>query len=188
MIDVMEQETDLYHLLALIHEFSMKELEFWVTTDVDYVMFMDDWGSQQQLLIPPTIWRSLFKPLYRDYCDIARAHGKFVFMHSDGMIVEIYDDLIEIGVSAINSQLFCMDIVDLSRRAKGRITFWGEIDRQHVLCSDDPQAGRMAVRQVAESLYDPRGGLIAQFELGPGGNPVVAEAIFDEWEQVASKT
>jgi hypothetical protein len=184
MMDVMEQEDDLHRLLTLMQDFYMKEMEFWVTTDVDAVGFMDDWGSQQQLLIPPPIWRDLFKPLYRDYCDLAHAHGKFVFMHSDGMIAEIYDDLIEIGVDALNSQLFCMDLADLRRRAKGRITFWGEIDRQHVMSATDPQVGRDAVRQVAAALYDPAGGIIAQFELGPGGNPAVAEAIFNEWEQI----
>lgn len=48
----------------------------------------------------------------------------------------------------------------------------------------DPQAGRDAVRQVARELYDPAGGIIAEFELGPGGNPAVAAAIFDEWERI----
>jgi len=184
MIDVMEGEDGLFRLLRLIHDFYMKEMEFWVSTDVDAVNFMDDWGSQQQLLIPPPLWRQLFKPLYKDYCDLAHAHGKAIFMHSDGHIAEVYDDLIEIGVDAVNSQLFCMDMADLARRAKGRITFWGEIDRQHVIPAADPQVGRDAVRQVAQHLYDPAGGIIAQFELGPGANPDVALTIFDEWEAV----
>ena len=46
------------------------------------------------------------------------------------------------------------------------MTFWGEIDRQYVLTDEDPDVGRRAVRQVAEHLYDPKGGLIAQFEFG----------------------
>lgn len=184
MLDIMQPEEGVDDLLRIIHEFYMKELEFWVTTDVDAIMFMDDWGAQHQLLIPPGRWRDLFKPLYRAYCDIAHAHGKFVFMHSDGHISEIYDDLIEVGVDAINSQLFCMDIPDLARRAKGKITFWGEIDRQHVLSSPDPQTGREAVQQVAAHLYDPAGGVIAQFEFGPGANPDTAYAIFEEWERV----
>jgi hypothetical protein len=28
---------------------------------------------------------------------------------------------------------FCMDLPEIGRRFKGRITFWGEIDRQRVL-------------------------------------------------------
>lgn len=185
LFDVMDPDAGTRELLQAIHEFHLREVEFWVSTDVDSIMFMDDWGSQRQLLIPPAVWRDLFKPLYKDYCDLARAHGKFVFMHSDGYIAEIYEDLIEIGVNAVNSQLFCMDMEDLGRRAKGRITFWGEIDRQHVLTADDPQVGRDAVREVARHLYDPAGGVIAQFELGLAGNPAVAAAVFDEWDVVS---
>jgi uroporphyrinogen decarboxylase len=185
MLDVMEPDSpDLRGLLARIHGFYLRELEFWVRTDVDSIMFMDDWGAQSQLLIPPPIWRTLFRPLYRDYCDLAHSHGKFAFMHSDGHIAAIYPDLIEVGVDAVNSQLFCMDLSALARH-RGRITFWGEIDRQHVLSSPDAAAGRRAVWQVAEHLYDPRGGLIAQCEAGPGTNPAVCLAVFEAWDEVA---
>jgi hypothetical protein len=89
-------------LLNIIHEFYLREVEFWATTDVDAIFFQDDWGSQQALLIQPDLWREWFKPLYRDYTDIAHAHGKFAFMHSDGNITSIYEDLVETGVDALN--------------------------------------------------------------------------------------
>jgi uroporphyrinogen-III decarboxylase len=187
MMDVMAPEDGAGDLIKAIHDYYMTELEFWVSTDVDAVMFMDDWGSQQSLLIPPPVWRDLFKPLYRDYCELAHSHGKFAFMHSDGCIQEVYTDLAEVGVDAQNSQLFTMDLDLLARTVKGRITFWGEIDRQHVLVDPDPEVARRAVRRVAEALYDPRGGIIAQFELGPGANPDAAFAIHDEWERVHSE-
>jgi hypothetical protein len=37
------------------------------------------------------MWRELFKPLYQEYAEIAHAHGKFAFMHSDGNILDIYE-------------------------------------------------------------------------------------------------
>ena len=37
----------------------------------------------------------------------------------------------------------------------------------------DSKAGRDAVRKVASHLYQPSGGIIAEFELGPGSNPEV---------------
>ncbi|MBC8185881.1 methyltransferase [candidate division KSB1 bacterium] len=184
MIDVMMPEQGGRDLLKAIHDFYLKELEFWVKADVDAIMFMDDWGAQSQLLIPPKIWRQMFKPLYKDYCDLAHSEGKFAFMHSDGCITEIYEDLIEVGVDVINSQLFTMDFAELEKKAKGKISFWGEIDRQHILPSKDPQAGRDAVRKVADHLYDPSGRIIAQFEFGMGANPETALAVFDEWEKV----
>ena len=187
MLDIMDWESESQGILQTIHDFYMREVEFWASTDVDGIMFMDDWGSQHQLLIPPSRWRDIFKPLYKDYCDLANSKGKFPFMHSDGHITAIYPDLIEIGVKAMNSQLFCMDMKELAHIAKGRITFWGEIDRQHVLCSADPEFGRAAVRKVADLLYDPRGGLIAQFEFGLGAHPGQPMAILDEWEKVSER-
>jgi uroporphyrinogen decarboxylase len=184
MMDVMTIEDGVTDILKTIHKFFMTEVELWSSTNIDGIWFMDDWGSQTQLLIPPQIWRALFKPMYKDYCDLAHKNGKYALMHSDGCIIEIYKDIIEVGVDAINSQLFCMDIADLGKRAKGKITFWGEIDRQHVLASNDPEVGREAVREIAECLYDPRGGVIAQFEFGAGANPETAMAIFDEWDRI----
>lgn len=184
LMDMMELDRRSLGLLRTIHEFHLREFEFWVRTGVDAVNFMDDWGSQRQLLIPPRVWREVFKPLYKDYCDLARAHGKFVFMHSDGHIGEIYEDLIEIGVNALNSQLFCMDIPELGRRFKGKIAFWGEMDRQHILTAANPRVGRDAVRRVAAHLFDPAGGIIIQFEIGPGANPETVLAVLEEWEAV----
>jgi len=184
LMDVMEPGEAVRGLLARIHAFYLRECEFWAATDVDGLIFMDDWGAQNALLIPPSVWRELFKPLYRDYCAIARSHGKPIFMHSDGHVLAILADLIEIGVTALNAQLFCMDLAEIARIGKGRITFWGEIDRQHVLPSCDPQAGRDAVRAVARHLYDPAGGLIAQFELGAGAHGPTAIAVFEEWDRV----
>ena len=142
---------------------------------------MDDWGAQHQLLIPPRVWRELFKPLYKDYCDLAHAHGKFTFMHSDGCISEIYEDLAEVGVDAMNSQLFVMDMADLARRVKGRITFWGEMDRQHVLPFGTPDDVRAAVRRVRAALDDGTGGVIAQCEWGKDNPQANIEALFKAW-------
>jgi len=184
LIDVLMPELGCSEMLKIIHEFYLIEMELWAKSDVDFFMFMDDWGSQNQLLISPKIWRELFKPLYKEYCDLAHAYDKFVFMHSDGYITEIYEDIIEIGVDALNSQLFCMDLREIASKAKGKITFWGEIDRQQILPSLNPETGRNAVREVASHLYDPTGGVIAQFEFGVGAHPNTALAIFDEWERV----
>ena len=100
------------------------------------------------------------------------------------MVLSIIPDLIEIGVDALNSQLFTMDMDYLSKIAKGKITFWGEIDRQHVLPSTDPEFVREAVRKVAKHFYDPKGGIFIQFEFGTGAHGPNAIIIFEEWENI----
>ena len=75
-----------------------------------------------------------------------------------------------------------MDIEDLGRRYKGRITFWGEIDRQHVLPFGTVEEVRAAVGRVRRALEDPSGGLIAQFEWGTN-NPVEnVRACLEAWD------
>lgn len=181
MIDMMLGEPGVDELLDRVNDFFTRQLEFWAETEVDALSFMDDWGSQHALLIPPAIWRERFKPVYRRFCEIAREAGKFIFMHSDGCIEEIYPDLIEIGVSAINSQLFCMDIDRVAGMARGKITFWGEIDRQHILNDPDPEAGRRAVRLLREKLWMPEGGIFCEMEIGPGARLDTVRAACEEW-------
>ncbi len=183
-MDLADASKDVLRLRDLLHTFYIQEMTMWAATDVDGVWFMDDWGSQTNLLISPTLWRELFKPLYAQYCQILHAHGKFAFFHSDGNIEKIYPDLIEIGVDAINSQLFCMDIERLGEQYAGKITFWGEIDRQFVLPFGSRLDVEKAVDRVANALMKKhRTGVIAQCEWGLQDPMENIMAVFDHWNK-----
>ncbi len=186
-LDLASPPDELLVLLDRIHGFYKEEMELWAATDVDALFFADDWGSQSSLLVSPLLFRRMFKPLYRDYAEIARRSGKRLFMHTDGNVTEILPDLVEIGVDALNSQLFCMDIEDLGRRFGGRITFWGEIDRQRLLPFGTPGEVRDAVDRVAAALYRD-GGAIAQCEFGVGARPENVAAVFEAWDTFGPRT
>ena len=144
---------------------------------------MDDWGSAHSLLIHPDMWRAIFKPLYQDYCDLIHKAGKHAFFHTDGFIEPIFNDLIEVGIDAINCQLFCMNIEELGRLYKGKITFWGEMDRQHILPFGSQEDIRNAVARVRSALYDPSGGVIAQCEWGKDNSRESIETVFSVWDE-----
>ncbi len=172
---------EFFKLRDIVHDFFVREMEMWAKTDVDAIAFMDDWGTQKSLLISPDMWRTIYKPLYADYCNIIHSSGKKVFFHSDGHIASIYPDLIEVGVDAVNSQLFCMDIEELGAKHKGKITFWGEIDRQNILPFGTTEDIKRAVERVKNALYDTSGGVIAQCEWGNDVPRENVEAVFEEW-------
>lgn len=167
-------------LLSVLHDFYVKRLEAWAATEVDALFIMDDWGMQDSLLISLDMWKDFFKELYREYINIAHRHGKFMLMHSDGCITKIIPELIEMGLDALNSQLFCMDIEELSRKFRGKITFWGEVDRQHLLVKGTAAEVEEAVCKIQNSLYD-NGGVIAQCEFGLGAKPENVAAVFEAW-------
>jgi hypothetical protein len=170
LMDLAEQRPEFVELLRRIHEHYVREVEAWAATDIDAIMIMDDWGMQTGMLAHPRLFRKYFKPMYSDYAAIARQYGKYVFMHSDGNILAIMDDLIECGIQALNSQVACMGIEELGRRFRGRLTFWGEFDRQELLAFGTPAQAAEAVRDFTTHLYA-NGGVIAQCEFGLGAKP-----------------
>jgi len=180
-IDLLEKPKGFSILLDKIHQFYIEEIKLWCKTNVDGIFLMDDWGAQNSLLINPELWKKTWKPMYKEYIDIAHKYEKYVFMHSDGNIFTIIPELIEIGLDALNAQLFCMDIEEIGKRFKGKITFWGEIDRQHLLPYGSMKDIELAVKKVYENLYL-NGGVIAQCEFGPGAKPENIQQVFKTWD------
>ena len=183
-LDIAEQPSEFFDLLRKVHQFYLEELELWASTEVDGLSFMDDWGSQHSLLISPRHWRMIFKPLYKEYIDIAHAHGKKAFMHSDGYTAAILPDLIEIGLDAINTQIFTMDIEELGRQYRGKLTFWGELDRQGLLPHGSTADIEVAVHRVYNAFWE-NGGVIAQCEFGAGSKPENVIKMYETWDELS---
>lgn len=178
-MDLMDPPEGMLRFIEKMHDYYCRLLTKWAQTDVDALNMMDDWGSQRDLLIRPQIWEEIFMPMYRDYINIAHAHGKKMFMHSDGNTLRILPRLIDLGLDAFNTQLFCIG-VDKLAPFKGKITFWGEIDRQNLIPHGSLEEIDAAVQSVYDTLWQD-GGCIAQCEFGPGGNPQNVHRIYEKW-------
>ena len=183
-MDLMEPSPKFLDFLEKMHDFYCRGLKKWAQPDVQMLRFMDDWGSQRSLLISPELWRKYFRPMYRDYIDIAHAAGKKVFMHSDGYILDILPDLVDLGLDAVNAQIFCMGIENL-RQFRGKITFWGEMDRQYLLPHGSVQEIKDAVRKVYDNLWCD-GGCVAYCEFGSDAKPENVEAMYETWNELTT--
>lgn len=184
-IDLVEKPPELFVLLDRIHRHYLKEVEVWASTEVDAISLMDDWGTQQGLIVSPDVFRQIFLPMYREYAEIARQHGKYLFMHSDGFIMDIIPDLVDMGVDALNAQIFCMGVKELGEKYRGKITFWGEIDRQNLLPHGTREDIQKAVYEVWLHLYQ-EGGVIGQCEFGLEANPENVFTVFETWDALSN--
>ena len=180
-MDVMDITDEVNRLRDMVFEYKIKELNGYLKTEIDGIQLNDDWGSQRSLLIPPSVWRDFMKPCYKEYFTLVKKAGKRMFFHSDGYIREIYPDLIEIGVEALNSQVWCMGVEELGREFAGRITFYGEVDRQGVLSNGSPEAAKRAVDTMRRWLKTDNGGLIGQAEVGPDVPLETIETLMMAW-------
>ena len=184
-MDIALENEGMLRFMEKLHAFNCRVMEAWGKTKVDALFMMDDWGAQNSLLIDPGMWVKLFKPMYADYCAIARKHGKKIFMHSDGHTLAIIPHLIEMGVDAANLQIFCIGLENL-RGFRGKLTFWGEIDRQWILPHGTVGQVESAVKSAHGTLWA-KGGCMAQCEFGPGAKPQNVEAVFKTWGGYAAE-
>ncbi|MDY0220304.1 MAG: uroporphyrinogen decarboxylase family protein [Desulfobacterium sp.] len=123
---------------------------------VDVVFWGDDWGMQSSTMMNPIMWRRMIKPLLAEMTSTIREYSRAkVLVHSCGAIVPLIDDLIEIGVNALNPvQVTARDMnpENLAEKFGGKIAFWGGIDTQHLLPFEDPEAVQKAVRHTRKIL------------------------------------
>jgi hypothetical protein len=124
---VLEQER-----VAQLNEMVMKELigliDNFAAVGSDAVMFHEDWGTQDRLLISPKLWREVFKPSFKVLCDRAHAKNMHVIMHSCGYIYEILEDLIEVGIDVFQfDQPTLMGIDRLSETFAKRVSLFSSV-------------------------------------------------------------
>ncbi len=181
LADLARGTKEIRSLLGMLHEAACKELELWGESEVDGVAFRDDWGSPDGLLAGEEVWRELFRPMYRDYCKILHAKDKFVFFHSAGDIADVFGDLVKLDVDAIRAELRLMKVERLAKRYRGRITFWGEIDRQQLQNPGTAEELRESVLALRKPLDFGQGGVIAQCAWEPGMRLQMVAALFEQW-------
>lgn len=119
----------------------------------DFVMWHNDFGSQNALLMSPTHWRKFFKPQLLKLVNLAHKHNILVALHSCGDIHEIIPDIIEIGVDALNPiqvSAANMDPVILEKEYGEDIVFFGAIDENEILLHGSEERVREETRRIID--------------------------------------
>lgn len=130
--------------------------------NVDIIKIGDDLGTQENLMISPTMYRSLLKPIHADFISFIkeRTNAKVLF-HSDGDVATLIDDFVEIGVDILNpiqtSAGTMSDLPTLKKRFGKNIVFCGGIDTHRILPFGTVEEVREEVRRVIE-IMGPGGG------------------------------
>ena len=179
--DLGERDDNLFLLRDKVIEYFHAYLDHWLPMDVDALTFYDDWGSQLALLISPAMWREIFKPAYREFVDRVHQAGKYAFFHCDGNILALYPEFIDLGLDAVNSQVWCIGL-DKAAAFAGKMTFWGEVDRQHTLAFGSAADVRSSIRLMKEKLYRD-GGLIGQSVAGVDVPLESIEVLLTAWNE-----
>ncbi|MDY6913652.1 MAG: uroporphyrinogen decarboxylase family protein [Planctomycetota bacterium] len=154
-------------LNAMVRTELLKAIDRLAEAGADAIMFAEDWGTQESLMISPEMWREIFKPEFETLCGRAHERGLFVLMHSCGKITAIINDLIECGVDCLQfDQPRLHGIETLAENFAGRMTFWCPVDIQTTLQTKDPELIRREAQLLVEKLGGRGGGFIAGYYSG----------------------
>lgn len=126
-----------------------------VEMGVDMVWTGDDVGSQHGMLISPAMWRTFLKPRMAELVAEVKAinpHVKVAY-HTDGNVMSIVPELIEIGIDVLNPvQPASMDPAALKTAFGDRLCFWGSIDVQRTLPFGSPADVQAEVLQRLRTI------------------------------------
>jgi len=153
-------------LLDRLAELFVAFVNVWADVPADAIMFGDDWGFQQGVILGPERWRTFIKPRWARVYEAVHAQGKVVISHCCGSIVDVMPDIVEIGLDVLESvqpEPRGMNPYALKRRWGDQITFWGALGSQSTIQFGSPEEIRAEVRRLCA-------------EMGRGGGYILAPA------------
>ena len=136
-----------------------------VKAGVDMIMIVGDLGMQNGLMMSPSVWRKFDKERMRKLISRLKEINPELkmYMHTDGDVREIIEDLIEIGIDILNPiQPECMDPVEMKREYGDRLVLHGAVSLQKTLPFGSPEDVKEEVRYLIKNC-NINGG----FVLGP---------------------
>lgn len=168
LVDLCEEADYVQPLMYEVMNFNIEVGKRLIGIGAEMIWTGDDFGTQQGLLISPSLWRKYFKPrMKKVFHEYKKANPDvYIGYHSCGSIAALIDDLIEIGLQVLNPiQPFAADMEPARLKSKygDRLSFFGGIDQQHVLPKGSPEDVEQELRTRIR-------------ELAPGGGYILAPA------------
>lgn len=157
VIAVHEERMQVEELLDVVTFWHRRVVQNLCTLDFDFLWAGDDLAFRNGPLVSPSVFRTLLLPYYRR---IAEAITKPWLFHSDGNLLPILDDLLELGINGLHPlEPGVMALADLKRRYGRRLCLCGHISTD-LLSRGTPQQVK---EQVCETIRTaaPGGGYIA---------------------------
>jgi uroporphyrinogen decarboxylase len=97
--------------------------------DVDVLWYSDDIAFTNGLLMSPEVLDEYFFPWLKKIGDLAKQYNKPLIYHTDGILYDVFDRIIECGVDAIHPiEPKAMQIADVKEKYGNRLCLIGHVD------------------------------------------------------------
>jgi len=130
--------------------------------NIDIFFTGDDFGTQNNLFMPPAMWQDLLRDGFKRFIDIGHKNNCLVAHHSCGCVLPILSDIVECGLDILNPlqpDVAQMDYEKIKEQFGNKISFHGAISIQKTMPYGSVEDVRNEVADRAEKL-GPNGGYI----------------------------
>jgi len=183
MIDLAMEDPRLMELMKIVEDYDVQVVRKTMECGPEMMIFAEDLGFQTSLPMSPEMWRKFIKPAYERIIGPCRDRGLLNFLHSDGRIIDIIPDLIEVGVHILNPQLRSNGLADLKDVAVGKVCLAQDLDRQLFPFASASEI-EDHIGEVHDTLSRPDGGLMLVAEIDHRLPLDKVDAIFDALEKI----
>ncbi len=152
LINYLEYPEEMADLLAVIADYKIEYLKLCARyIQPDIVFFHDDWGTKQNVFLPPRVWRELIKPLHQKIVQTAHDCGILFMHHADCVCQPLVTDMVEIGIDIWQGVIPQNDIVEIQRITQGKLALIGGIDGPKI---DVEQITEEEIRAEVRRAFD----------------------------------
>ncbi len=156
--------TELHEIAAAWAEANIRALLPEIKDDIDIIiMASDDWGTQNNTIASPAVYRDLFLPYRRRLNDAVHrsAPGVKTFLHSCGAIFNLLDLLVDSHFDIVNPVQWPAGghtYQEWKDKSRGRIALWGGgVNAQHTLPNGTLEDVRSEADQVTRYMMQDGG-------------------------------
>ena len=130
--------------------------EYFAQSDVvDAIWYSDDIAYTNSLMVSPEILDKLFFPWLKKIGELAKRYNKPLLFHSDGILYDVINKIIDCGVSAIHPiEPKAMNIVEVKERYGDKLCLIGNIDVDLLSRGTVQEIKKNVIKNIEEVGFD----------------------------------
>ena len=165
-------------LNRMVNDIVIAQVDIYAGLGMDGVFTCEDWGTQERLLVSPSMWDRMFRWTFERVIERAHKHGMTVWMHSCGYVTDIIPPLVDLGMDVFQFDQPELHGLDFLAQFADRTTFWCPVDIQKILPTGDEALIRERARAMVDKLGQ-NGGFIAK-DYGDNAS-IGVEPLWQHW-------
>ena len=155
-IALFENEELISALNNRLGELVLSMFEYFAQSDdVNAIWYSDDIAYTNSLLVSPDVLDKYFFPWLKKIGDLAKRYNKPLIYHTDGILYDVMDKIIDCGVDALHPiEPKAMNIADVKKRYGNQLCLIGNIDVDLLSRGTVDEIRKNVIKNIEEAGYN----------------------------------